>query len=32
MIYDLIGLIGGVITIALAILPFALVYYIFSNL
>jgi hypothetical protein len=32
MIYDLIGAIGGMITIGLAILPFALVYYIFTNL
>jgi hypothetical protein len=32
MIYDLIGAIGGMIAIGLAILPFALVYYIFTNL
>jgi hypothetical protein len=32
MIYDLIGALGGVVAIGLALLPFALVYYIFSNL
>jgi hypothetical protein len=32
MIYDLIGAIGGMIAIGLALLPFALIYYIFSNL